>query len=313
MKKDFLQTLKVIALALILVAGTNSLRALASYWANPGSNCTPPSCNAAPPLHAGAELQTKTGPLVVNAGGAATGLVVPSGNVGIGTGSIVAPRGGLEVSTGPAWSSYNYGANLVIGGTKNNSIAILGANNSTAWGITNAGNLKFSAMPNLGDTTSVPSYVLSLDRGGAAAISGNAFYLNGGPNYLYGDSQNLALRAHNAVYIQDENGGYGKMCLSGVCRSDWPSGGSGTPTALSYTTYVKSLAWGPGVNSQSISCDNFDVATGGGISQGSSASAHGNWSVAQSHPDVISGAPHGWYCDGEAGTGVCYVICLKNN
>lgn len=60
-------------------------------WQEPpyGGVCTTPPCppggNVPTPLNVGADYQEKIGPLVINRGGAATGLVVEKGSVGIGT------------------------------------------------------------------------------------------------------------------------------------------------------------------------------------------------------------------------------------
>ncbi|MDC1469872.1 hypothetical protein N8341_01520 [Flavobacteriaceae bacterium] len=51
--------------------------------------------------------------------------ILYNGNVGIGT---IEPQGTLHINNSPMWSSYNYGANLLIDGNRNNSIAILDAN-----------------------------------------------------------------------------------------------------------------------------------------------------------------------------------------
>jgi len=55
----------------------------AQAWTEPGA--TPPGANVFPPLHTGPAGQIKAGGLTLNTGGAATGLIVQHGNVGIGT------------------------------------------------------------------------------------------------------------------------------------------------------------------------------------------------------------------------------------
>ncbi|MBU4299333.1 hypothetical protein KJ636_04785 [Patescibacteria group bacterium] len=57
--------------------------AVLAVWQEPA--LIPPDGNVAAPLNIGAIGQTKIGGLILNTGGAATGLIVQSGNVGIGT------------------------------------------------------------------------------------------------------------------------------------------------------------------------------------------------------------------------------------
>lgn len=85
------------------------LPAIASaQWSAP--TATPPSNNASTPLNVSGTGQTKVGGLTVNTGGAATGFVVSSGNVGIGTAS---PSSLLSVYGGSAaYGSINIGNNF---------------------------------------------------------------------------------------------------------------------------------------------------------------------------------------------------------
>jgi|GEM_PF-2144065 len=76
------------------------------------------------------------------------------GNIGIGT---TAPLGRLHVIESSQWSAHNYSANILVGGSRNNSIGILDSINSNPWAITNTGGtLRFSQMPALGDTSTNP-------------------------------------------------------------------------------------------------------------------------------------------------------------
>jgi hypothetical protein len=92
-------------------------------------------------------------PLQVTGGAYVSGVGVATGSIGVG---ITNPQGALDIRTSPQWSSFNYGANLIIGGTRNNGIGILDSTNSNPWAIVNAaGTLLFAQMPALGITTSV--------------------------------------------------------------------------------------------------------------------------------------------------------------
>lgn len=62
-------------------------------WTAP--TAVPPGSNVAAPLNVGSTGQSKAGGLILNTGGATTGLIVDSGNVGIGT---AAPASKLQVA-----------------------------------------------------------------------------------------------------------------------------------------------------------------------------------------------------------------------
>lgn len=108
--------------------------------------------------------------------------------------------------------------------------------------------------------------------------------------HLYGDSSNLASRPVSGdFYIQNSQGGNGRLCLSGDCRSTWPQ-------ASTANTYVRSA------NGASVSCDAGDIATGGGETNRNN--------VISTRPNVDSGTPTGWVCGNAGGTGRCFVVCL---
>src|SRR4051812_41170368 len=72
-----------------------------------------------------------------------------TGSVGIGL--TTTPMGRLHLRDGAFWSSFNYGAALVIDGPHNNAIAILDAGNSNPIALANvSGNFTIAAMPPLG-------------------------------------------------------------------------------------------------------------------------------------------------------------------
>ncbi len=91
---------------------------------------------------------------------------VIAGNTSLGAG--VSPDARLEVGTGTQWSSANFGANIVISGTRNNVIGFLdsGGNNPWAMGSKSTGNFEFATMPALGDTGTPPVTRLALSSGG---------------------------------------------------------------------------------------------------------------------------------------------------
>lgn len=61
-----------------------------------------------------------------------TGRVVHGGHVGIG---VDAPEGRLHLGVGPTWGPWNWGANLIIDGNKNNVIGFLDSTSSNPWAI----------------------------------------------------------------------------------------------------------------------------------------------------------------------------------
>jgi hypothetical protein len=96
---------------------------------------------------------TASQPLQVTGGAYFAGVGISTGSIGVG---ITRPQGAIDIRTSPQWSGFNYGANLIIGGGRNNGIGILDSTNSNPWAIANnAGNLIFAQMPALGDTASV--------------------------------------------------------------------------------------------------------------------------------------------------------------
>ena len=96
----------------------------------------------------------------INDSGTVYMTIADGGKVGIGTGS---PLGQLHIKTSPQWSSFNYGANLIIDGSRNNAIGILDSTSANPWAIVNVGGtLQFNRMPGLGDITSPPVNVVTI-------------------------------------------------------------------------------------------------------------------------------------------------------
>jgi hypothetical protein len=68
---------------IVIFMGIIASLQLAKAWTEPSG--TPPGANVGAPITAGAAGQTKIGGLILNTGGATNGLIVQSGNMGIGT------------------------------------------------------------------------------------------------------------------------------------------------------------------------------------------------------------------------------------
>jgi len=93
-------------------------------------------------------------------------------NIGVGTAQ---PQAALQIGqSGPAWSSFNFGTNLLItsgGPQRHPTIGLLDAYGGSPWSVTNGlGYLKFSQMPALGDSANPPVTRLSISPNGNVAI-----------------------------------------------------------------------------------------------------------------------------------------------
>lgn len=94
-----------------------------------------------------------------------TGFTVDStGQLGLGVTSL---SGLAHFKGGPQWGSFNYGATLVIDGTRHNSIGLLDSTSANPWAVTNlAGVFTLSTMPALGNTATAPVAIWSLSAAG---------------------------------------------------------------------------------------------------------------------------------------------------
>jgi len=130
------------------------------------------------------------------------------GNVGIGT---QASRGGLEVASGPQWSSFNYGANIILSGNRNNAIGILDSNGANPWAVSNSsGTFTVSTMPAPGNTAASPNGRFVIANNGNVGIGttapGQRLDVSGG---------DLRVATGQGIY------------LGGVRRTTWPGNGGG--------------------------------------------------------------------------------------
>lgn len=82
------------------------------------------------------------------------------------------PTGSLDIgNSGPQWSAFNYGTNLLIKGSRNNGLGILDNNGSNPWWIGNAGgDLMFAQMPALGDITTAANIRMEIAASGNVGI-----------------------------------------------------------------------------------------------------------------------------------------------
>jgi mannose/fructose/N-acetylgalactosamine-specific phosphotransferase system component IIB len=177
--------------------------------------------------------------LQVTGGAYVSGVGVATGSIGVG---ITNPQGTIDIRTSPQWSAFNQGANLILGGSRNNALGILDSNNSNPWAIINgAGTLNFYTMPSLGDTVSTPTSItiLNIQRNGniligAASSTGTAsqrLQVTGGA-YVSGD---VGIGRTTPGVSLDVNGGIrargGSPGANGVNNNGYAFGGTGDTDA----------------------------------------------------------------------------------
>ena len=115
-----------------------------------------------------AGILTSVGALNVGTGGTVI-TTTASGLVGLNSTS---PAATIDIRTAPQWSSYNYGADLVIGGSRNNSLGLLDSTSANPWTIANTGGtLTVATMPNLGDTSTAPTNRMQIGSGGDVTVN----------------------------------------------------------------------------------------------------------------------------------------------
>jgi len=217
-RKEFIQGLKIIVLAVILSIGIGTAHAV---WTPPAG--APPTCpNNSPgceaPLHIGTDGQTKQGGLSVALGQPLgnLGFAVLNGNVGIGTG---VPGAKLHVSGGANQPGGAYSAiRLTDTNVPNATWEIIAqTNNKKMFRIYDVSNnvdrLSINALGNVGIGTQAP--VQKLDVVG---------------------------------YIQASNG----FCIGTSCITAWPTGGTNPPPASGGLHVVHMSHW-PGTDNISSS------------------------------------------------------------
>jgi hypothetical protein len=133
-------------------------------------------------------------------------------NVGIGLNN---PIGLLHLKGGESWSSYNFGASLIVDGVKHNSIAFLDYKSSNPYAITNKeGSLCFSIMPALGDITTKPITPMVIDKSGilnVGAASVGTVSIEGGAQWsLYNFGAGLIIKGsrNNSIGLFDSQSLY---------------------------------------------------------------------------------------------------------
>ncbi|MBP9751845.1 MAG: hypothetical protein KBD19_03230 [Candidatus Moranbacteria bacterium] len=226
MQKDntLLYWVKIVSLGLILGLGLQ----LAEAWTAPSA--LPPGGNVSGPVTVGDVGQSKAGNLALNTSGIyANGLLVPNGNVGIGT---VAPNKKLHiVFNNPNTDGTN--GQLVVENTANsaNGVAAMNIRVGNAGAM---GNLQFSVGNWQGSANKA---AFGYDHGGQEF---EFWTLNGtwSPKLFIGQTGNLAA---NGNIASGTSVTAPQFCIGASCINSWPSGGSDN---LGNHTATQNLAMG---------------------------------------------------------------------
>jgi hypothetical protein len=202
-------------------------------WSGPCGS-SPTACNAAGPVDLSSTGQTKVGGLTVNTGGATNGLIVYSGNVGIGTtnplrklevnsvmkftNSSANPDDGV-IGTAPYAAGLNIvGINTDGGGRKVNEWGSI-IQNENPVGNTFVGNSTFTGDVNGSDFRAVRA---------SSPTTGVIYLGNSGGRYLYYDGSNYYMEGGNLRV----NGQW--VCLAN---------GTNCPAAANLSSYIQYNAW----------------------------------------------------------------------
>lgn len=184
----------------------------------------PPNADAYAPLSTSPTAQSKQGGLLLNTGGATNGLIVQSGNVGIGTAS---PSQQLDVAgyvkgsglcigsdcrtSWPSSSSYSAGPGISISGATISNTGVVSESDPT--------------VQSWAKTTS-PSIPGNVTIGGNAQINGTVR----GATYGFGGMYETADGDYSAIFCQHTNP------FTGACSC--PSGFS---SSMAYDDYANSV------------------------------------------------------------------------
>jgi hypothetical protein len=159
-------------------------------WTEPTS--APPDDNVAAPLNTSSIGQSKAGGLILNTGGATYGLIISSGNVGIGT---TTPAQKLDVYGGYIKSS----AGFCIGSSCITSWPSGGGGASGNWALSGSYLYATPTTLSVGIGTTTPTAALLEVGTNCCGFSGNDFYAGNSSNGVIIDSD----ASHSIIYGSD--------------------------------------------------------------------------------------------------------------
>lgn len=217
-----------------------------------------------------AGILTSVGGLNVGTGGTVI-TTTASGLVGLNSTS---PAATIDIRTAPQWSSSNYGADLIIGGSRNNSLGLLDSNNAQPWAIANTGGtLTVATMPNLGDTSTAPTNRMQIDTGGHVTMPHQP-----SANWEISVNTGTGVRSYSlkrGADVTAENAGNGSSHGT-VGRFTAPATGTylittrlrGTAPSGSNELYTIYGSWSTSVNALTPGMEVLDLRVGTNVNDG---------------------------------------------
>lgn len=201
--------------SITLIAGAIT----AFAWTGP--TAAPPSNNADAPLNVSSQAQSKIGGLLLNTGGAANALIIPSGNVGIGTTN---PSNLLHLKSQGPWIRFedsDGGSRWLVGvygGNYFDISEIVGSNAYSRLTIKEGGNVGIGTtnpsqkltVAGVIESTSggfkFPDGTVQTTAAAGGGVGGGDFWKPSGNNIYNTNSGNIGIGLNNPVYKVDVGG-----------------------------------------------------------------------------------------------------------